>query len=199
MQNQFNFIKDAGLIWSYQQVLDWMENNLQIFIQMSKGRDLAVEFTEFPDGILNYMRQNNYKRTLKNQILIFICTTHHSRHMQKIGKNEVRLKHRGYTIPLPMFCEKEKKSKIKKNWRLLPVECARLGEYTYWDFFSERNNETPILTAQYLGGKNQGSYMVAIALCNDGIMTDHIWFSNRLNMEMLWENTSHTSEIENEE
>lgn len=199
MHNKFNNSIQPNKVWSYYEVLEWMENNLVININAS-GSDLEVHFPCFPDGILGYMRQNNNKRHLQNQIIIFICTTHHGRHVNRINGNEVRISNRGYTIPLPTINMEGNKSIIKKNWRVLSPYSALYGNYVYEDFFSEfPERSTPLMAAYFLGddGGGHNSYMVAIALADEGNMTANIWFSNVLRTDKVRENA--ISEIETEE
>lgn len=197
MHNKFNNSIQPNKVWSYYEVLEWMEENLKIEALFGNNNSMEVNFTPFPEGILGYMRQNKDKKNLKNQIIIFVCTTHHGRHAVQVNKNQVRVANRGYTIPLPQINKKGAISIIRKNWRILPTICAKNGEYQYESFFSDfPERSKPRMAAYFLGNRGGGhnSYMVAIALVNEGDMTTNVWFSNVLRVNSTEENT--TSEIE---
>lgn len=176
----FNTSIQPNLNPSYEEVLDWLDNNLEIEIQGSSG-GLEVRFTKFPPVILSYISQNNNKRSLKQQIVIFICKTHDNGKNKYFGKRNYRT----YTIPTPQSRDPETDEiHFAKNWRILPYDCAKNGKYVFHKFFNLDNKYRTGIYARDLGGLTiHDTYMVAIALANNGRLTDHIWLSNIFNYE----------------
>ena len=175
----FNSSIQPDLAWDYNQVLEWLENNLEIHINPDNHMDLSVYFTPFPPGVLGYIAQHNNKRSLRDQIVILVCKTHDngkSKRFKKLGS------YRTYTIPVPQQYKSAQNYNIyRKNWRILPITCARDGQYAYHNFWDPKTNYLGIYARDLGGDTKHDCYMVAIALANKGRLTDYIWFSSSVN------------------
>ena len=196
-----NISTQGSLEWTYEQVLEWMENNLELRInQTDIDNDLIVQFTKFPPQILSYITNHFNKITLKDQIVITIATTKNNHYSKRIGKRNKNSEHRGYTLPIPFYQidDNGTHNHWGKNWRVLPWKNAEKGEYTFWKFFNANHEQKRVgLYARDLGGVHKHkSYMVAIALAHDGILTDYIWFSNPIRPWVAAQLNSRTAEEE---
>ena len=184
----FPLFRHPNGVWTYEQVREWILNNLEITITQN-GYDLCVEFTPFPQQVLTYIQNHCNKRGLWDQIIIFPCTTRTRRaRMSKYTEGSVNkitpsksdfIGRRGYTIPLrqPMHSSRSRHWRfMRKTWRILPLKSAALGRYIYFNFFKtdEEFQEDyanfgfltkRAITAEYLSGiGSSNSYMIAISI-----------------------------------
>ena len=199
-----NISTQGNLEWTYEQVLEWMENNLELRIsETSIDSHLVVNFTKFPPQILSYITNHFNKITLRDQIVITIATTKNNDYSKRISKRNKSSEHRGYTLPIPFRKVEDVgiHNQWGKNWRVLPWRSAQAGSYTFWKFFNANDEQKRVgLYARDLGGIHKHkSYMVAIALAHDGVLTDYIWFSNPIRPWVAMQlNSKATSEEEEE-
>lgn len=183
--SSFPIWQDRNIPWTYGQMIDFIQNQLEIRIERS-GDDLLVYFTPFPWGAVSYLEKTFSRKTLKDQVIIFPCTTR-SRRTRWIQEAKSFIRKpghaRGYSIPLrscfPIIEGNTHSSRrhwrvLQKTWRSLPCKSAAKGKYIYFDFFKEdyhiwdnkkgRGWRTGI-QAQFLSGlEHNNSYMIAIAL-----------------------------------